>query len=120
MDPKFGYCALKAPFWLMSSITETRIGREVARTCRCAGEDRRAACLHGLPVIVVPAEAVDRVRPEGIVFQTVRGADRRTEIKERIDVDLIEENADAAAHHEAAGRLVCKAEARREIVAVRR
>ncbi len=47
-------------------------------------------------------------------------ADRRPEIEERVNVDLIEEHPEAGAHHQSARRLISQARARREVVLIRR
>src|SRR5438270_6052447 len=62
----------------------------------------------------------DRRRPARVVLQTICSGASRPEIKERVHVDLVEEDADSAAHHEALARggLVSKAKPRCKVVAV--
>src|SRR6516164_852590 len=101
--------------------TETLgIGLEVTGTGGRARENRRSSGLSGLPVIVIPAKTVDGVGANRIVLQTIRGADGRTEIQEWIHIDLVEENPDSTAHHEAGGGLVCEAESRCEVFVIGR
>ncbi len=89
------------------------------------GKNGSAPGLRGLPIIawqvgaVPSAITIHGIRPDGIVFQAIRGVNGRPEIQERIHVDLIEVNPVAAANHKTVAGVIGKAEARGEIVIIR-
>ena len=98
----------------------------------CQRCSRWAGCvLHCLPIVArdVGGAAAEwgsehRTcrRTERIVLESVRPATTRTEIEERIHVDLIVENSDTASYHKvvSGGRLVREADSWRDIVLIRR
>src|SRR6266496_4137119 len=93
-------------------------------------KDGVAACLDAcidVPVIGRLAEPVRAIRgnresAERVALNPLRRRDGRPEIQERVQVDLVEENAYSAAHHEIGlpRRLIGEADSRRKVVLVRR
>src|SRR5215469_6908845 len=96
-----------------------RIRCRVSGTCGHAREDGCAAGLGRLPVISAPRVRIDGMDADRIVFQSIGRADRRTEIEERVDIDLIEKDAESTTYDVAVLGLIGKAHTGCEVVPIR-
>src|SRR5882762_261431 len=101
------------------AATAVRICRHIERSARrYVREDGRASGLHSLPVISRQRIVRHGVRPDWVILQTIGRVRWWPKIQERVNVDLIVEDAEAPANDRVSLGLVSETQPRSKIVAV--